>query len=189
MIAPPAMTRAALLAAVAALAASLSACPLPQPLAEVARTDGGVSTPVILPETAAPAETTVLVKPDCVPPAQFTLSATVQDFDTDEAVEARWFLNWRPDSAGLIADEFVPASLDANDPLRPIPPIAFQPTAFGAPPAVALHVVEVVVSNGFLGIDNGTQPFQRAATPPFQTHSFLWVFRYADPSDPAGRCQ
>ena len=111
------MRRAALLVA-AALPLALAACPLPQPLAEVARTaDGGaVSTPIILPETALPAETTVLVSPDCIPAPQFVLSATVEDLDTDESVDARWFVDWQPDKPGLLEDDPVPASGDPSDP-------------------------------------------------------------------------
>ena len=176
------MRRAALLA-LAALPLALAACPLPQPLAEVARTDGGVSTPIILPETAVPTETTVFVRTNCNPP-QFTLTATVSDLDTDEFVEARWFLDWNPNTPTLLADTAVPASGDPNDPLRPIPPLVFQPQA-----TAPQHVVEVVVSNNFLATSDGTQPFQRAAPPPFQTHSYLWVFQFVGPTDSRGRCQ
>jgi hypothetical protein len=181
--------RAALLTA-AALPLALAACPLPQPLAEVARTaDGGsVSTPIILPETALPPDTVVLVKPDCPPPrfAQFALSATVEDFDTEEPVEARWFVNYRPAvPTGLLTSDLVPSSGDPNDPRRPITPVVFQPYGSSGPPA-PLDIVEVVVSNGFLALaDLTTQPLQRAASPPFLTQSYRWVFQY----DPGGRCQ
>jgi len=178
--------RAALLTA-ALLTLALAACPLPQPLAEVARTtDGGaVSTPVILPETALPAETVVLVDPGCNPQAQFTLSATVEDLDTDELVDARWFLDYGTDHTVLLGEDIVPSSGDPSDPRRPITPIAFLPYGYGLPPAAALHVVEVVVSNGFLGLNDPTPPLQRAAAPPFLTQSYRWVFQYAA----GGRCQ
>jgi hypothetical protein len=178
--------RAALLAA-AALPLALAACPLPQPLAEVARTaDGGaVSTPIILPETALPADTVVLVSPDCVSDPQFVLSATVEDLDTDESVDARWFVDWQPDKPGLLEDDPVPASGDPSDPRRAIPPVPFAPYTSGKPPASAMHVVEVVISNRFLPTSNTTQPFQRAAEPPFLTQSYRWVFQYAA----GGRCQ
>ncbi len=184
------MRRAALLAACAlAVAGTLAACPLPQPLAEVARTaDGGsVSTPIILPDTAQPADTVVLVRNDCGPAAQFTLSATVEDVDTDESVEARWFLDWRPDATGLVADDSVPASGDPSNPQRLLAPFVFRPFALKrtTPP---LDVVEVVVSNSFLPLADPTQPFQRAAAPPFVTQSHRWVFQYVDPATVGARC-
>lgn len=179
------------LAAALPFALSLAGCPIPQPLAEVARSaDGGaVSTPIILPETAVPTDTVVRVKPDCPAPAQFTLSATVEDLDTDESVEARWFVDWRADSPGLLTDDPVSASGDPSDPRRPIPPVPFSPYTYGKPPASSMHVVEVVVSNGFLPTTDLTQPFQRAASPPFLTQSYRWVFQYVDSTDPGGRCQ
>jgi hypothetical protein len=169
------------------LSLALTACPLPQPLAEVARTaDGGtVSTPIILPETALPADTIVPVRTDCAPAARFTLSATVEDIDTEEAVEARWFLDYGTDHAVLLGDDAVPSADDPSDPRRAITPIVFQPYGYGVPPSIELHVVEVVVSNSFLPLDNPTPPLQRAASPPFLTQSYRWTFQYtAD-----GRCQ
>ncbi len=189
------MRRAALLAA-AALPLALAACPLPQPLAEVARTaDGGaVSTPVILTETALPADTVIPVRTDCDPAAggpHFALSATVEDVDTDESVEARWFLDYRADSPVLLADDGVTASGDPSDPRRLIPPLVFQPYGFDPVRTPGqLHVVEVVVSNAFLALSDPTQPFQRAAAPPFVTQSYRWAFQYVDAADPrGGRCQ
>ena len=176
-------------AVVAALA--LAACPLPQPLAEVARTaDGGtVSTPIILPETARPADTVVPLSTGCSPPAQFTLSATVEDLDTEEAVEARWFLDYGTDHSVLLGDDSVPSADDPSNPQRAVTPIAFQPYGYGLPPAITIHTVDLVISNGFLPLDNPTPPLQRAASPPFLTQSYRWVFQYVDPTDASGRCQ
>jgi hypothetical protein len=186
------MMKPSILLAAAALPLALAACPLPQPLAEVARTaDGGtVSTPVILPETAQPAGTVVPVRTDCDPPARFTLSATVEDLDTEEVVEARWFVDWVPDRATLLAENVVPASGDPSDPRRAIPPLPFSPYTYDSEPLPGTtHVVEVVVSNGFLPSSDPTQPFQRAAAPPFVTQSYRWVFQYVDATDTSGRCQ
>jgi hypothetical protein len=180
--------RTPLFAAVA-LPLALAACPIPQPLAEVARSaDGGtVSTPIILPDSAQPADTVVLVKSDCGPTALFMLNATVEDLDTSEPVEARWFLNWRPDNTGLVADDDVPASSDPSNPQRLLAPFSFKPFGF-VRPAPTLDVVEVVVSNGFLAIGDPTPPFQRAAAPPFVTQSYRWVFQYVDPAAAGARC-
>jgi len=185
--------RALLLAAAALpLALALTACPIPQPLAEVARsTDGGtVSTPIILTDTAVPPDTVVPVRTDCSPAAQFTLSATVEDLDTSESVEARWFMDYGTGHGLLLEDEeSVPASEDPSDPRRLVTPVQFTPYAYGVPPAIGLHVVELVVSNGFLALSDPTPPLQRAAAPPFVTQAYRWVFQYVDPSDPRGRCQ
>lgn len=184
------MRRTALLAACAlALAGTLAACPIPQPLAEVARTaDGGsVSTPIILPDTALPADTVVLVKNNCGSGAQFTLSATVEDVDTDESVEARWFRNWRPDDPHLVSDDPVAASGDPSNPQRLLVPFVFQPFAPGQL-VPSLDVVEVVVSNNFLPLADPTQPYQRAAALPFVTQSHRWVFQYVDPATAGARC-
>jgi hypothetical protein len=189
-----ALRRTLPLAALAALGLALGACPLPQPVPNVGRTvDGGaVTTAIILPESAQPPDTTVLVKPDCpAPDAAFTLSATVEDTDTTDDVVARWFVDYRPEIlAGFVQEVGVPASGDPNDPLRAIPPFTFRPYDFGTPAVgVPLHVVEVAVSNNFLPVADPTPPRQRAAPPPFQTQVYRWVFQYVDKTDPRGRCQ
>ena len=185
------MTRFLLASAAIAGALALPGCPIPQPLAEVSRSaDGGaVSTPTILPDSALPADTVVLVRTDCNPAAQFTLSASLEDVDTEESVEARWFRDYRADNTGLLSDDDVPAAADPSDPLRVIPPLVFRPYGFDASRTVGqLHVVEVVVSNRFLALSDPTQPFQRAAEAPFVTQSHRWVFQYVDPSAPGARC-
>jgi hypothetical protein len=176
------------LAFTAAVGLALAACPLPQPVPDVARTvDGGVVTiPIILPESAVPADTTVYVKKDCAGGAQFTLGATVEDPDTIETVEARWFVDYLPNNPGYRGNSFpVSATGDPNDPLRPIPPLALP---FDAADTATFHVVDVVVSNNFLSLNDTTAPFQRAAPPPFETQVYRWVFQYVDTTDARGRC-
>jgi hypothetical protein len=183
------VNRRAALAAVAALPLALAACPLPQPLAEVARTvDGGsVTTPIILPEKSIPPDTVVLVRRDCPPPgAQFTLGATVEDVDTEELVEARWFVDYQPEiPAGYVGSTDVPPSADPNDARRSVGAFVFRPYDYGV--AVPLHIVDVVVSNNFLLLSDPTPPKQRAAPPPFATQLYRWVFQYVDAGDPRGR--
>jgi hypothetical protein len=169
----------------AAVGLALVACPLPQPVPDVARTvDGGaVTTPLILPETAVPADTTVFLARGCDGGAQFALGATLEDFDTTETVEARWFVDYRPNNTGYRISSFpVSATGDPNDPLRPILPL---PLRFDPTDTAAIHVVEVVVSNNFLPTTDLTPPFQRAAPPPYQTQVYRWVFQYVDVG---GRC-
>lgn len=183
--------RAALaLAAAGAAALVAGGCPLPQPLAEVARTDGGsVSTPVLLPDTAVPAGAIVYVRRDCAAGARFTLSIEAEDFDTAESVEARWFVDYQPSNTGYRGSTDVTPSGNPNDPSRVVQPLTFAAYAAGASmPAGAVDVVDVVVSNGFLPISDLTQPFQRAAAPPYVTQSYRWVFQYLDAGDARGSC-
>ena len=176
----------------ASLGAALSGCPLPQPLAEVSRADGGsVTTPIILPETAVPPDAIVFVALGCpAPGARFALSATVEDVDTTEVVEARWFVDYDPLSGFASKPQFtepaVPAPADPADPSRQLTPFAFEPYRYGT--LVPLHVVEVVVSNGFLPAGDATSPPNRAAIPGFITQAFRWVFQFVDPGDPRARC-
>jgi hypothetical protein len=176
----------------AAVGLALAACPLPQPVPDVARTaDGGaVTIPVILPETAIPPETIVLVLPNCEGAgAQFTLGATIEDFDTTEIIEARWFVDYRDDNTGVQFQEpQVQPSPDPNVPLRALTPFIFAPYTFGRSTGTPLHVAEVVVSNGFVANDP-TLPRNRSVPPPFETQVYRWVFQYVDASDARGRCE
>ena len=194
MTARPGHPARGLALAAAVLAAALAACPLPQPLPEVSRSDGGsVSTPLILPETAVPSDSVVFVSRDCVPDPQFSVSATVEDANTTESVEARWFVDYgigsgAGDNTGVQGEELqVLPSADPSDPLRSLTPFVFTPYFFGK--TAPLHVVEVAVSNGFLPINDPTPPRNRSASLPFETQSFRWVFQYVDTGDPRGRCQ
>jgi hypothetical protein len=179
----------AVVAVLAAGAAALGGCPIPQPLAEVSRVDGGsTTTAIILPETASPSATVVLVSRDCVPDPLFALSATIEDTDTADVVEARWFVDYAPVRGPSSVPQFVEGAVqpspDPRIPLRGLAPYAFSPYAYGGTSA-ALHVVEVVVSNGFLPVQDPTQPLARAALPGFTTQTFRWVFQLVDAS---GHC-
>jgi hypothetical protein len=177
--------RAALaLAAAGAAALVAGGCPLPQPLAEVARTDGGVvSPPRIVTESAAPADTVVLVTRSCAS-AVFSLGAQVEDLNTAEAVEARWFVDYRPDAAANPLIQQVPAADDPTNPIRVVQPYAFDALLAGT--TAPLHVVELLVSNGFQPISTTNPPQNRAALPGYETSIYRWVFEYVDTG---GRCQ
>ena len=167
----------------AALLLALAACPLPQPLAEVGRTPNSttVSTPIMLPETATPSDTVISVGRACPNGAQVVLAVTVEDVDTTEAVEVRWFLNYGAAGTGYIISYEVPASTDPNDPLRPVAPLAFRPYGPRGNATRTVDVVEAVVSNGFLPLsDLITQPVQRAAASPYVTQVQRWVIQYVD---------
>ena len=176
-----AVAAAALAAAAAALVAG---CPLPQPLAEVARVDGGtVAPPRIVAESAVPPDTTILVSRSCAT-AVFSLGAEVEDVNTTEAVEARWFVDYSPDVVQIPFVETVPASADSSNPIRTVPPYAFD--ALKAGTAAPLHVVELVVSNAFQPISTTSPAQNRTAQPGYETAVYRWVFQYVDTG---GRCQ
>jgi hypothetical protein len=160
------------------LALGAAGCPLPQPLAEVNRIDGGTVTPPrVVVETARPADTRLLVPLAGCPGVQ--LSASVDDVDTVELVEARWFVDYDPATAFGIADNDLPQALPPET-RRPVRPFTFDVPPFD--PATPLHVVELVVSNGFA--PGTAPPRNRAPLPGFEIQVFRWAFGYAA----TGRC-
>ena len=182
------MTHRSIALLVGALLLGVGGCPLPQPLPDVARTpDGGsVSTPIILPDTAAPPGAISYLARDCPNGVQVTLGATVEDLDTSEAVEARWFANYASvrGSTGLLNDVNVPASADPSNPLRIVPPFVFVAYLSGGAASRSVDVVDLVVSNSFLPLGDPTPPVQRAATAGFVTQAYRWVFQYVEQTDP-----
>jgi hypothetical protein len=191
--------RLTLLAAAAALPIALAACPLPQPLAGVARTDGGVVTSLrIRLETVLPSDPIVPVAKTCPDggPPQFDVSAAIEDPDTIERVEARWFVDYRQDRPDIRRADDVPGSGDPANPVRLLPSAGSQPFLFTMPafdpadPASRVHVLEVVVcSVGFnpIGQDPpGTLYLNRTPQLGFEAAQvYRWVFEYVDAG---GRC-
>jgi hypothetical protein len=181
--------RRALLLAAAAIGAALAACPLPQPVPEIARVDGGsIAPPRIVGDSAQPPETLVAVRKDCPAPARFNLSAVVDDSDTTEQVEVRWFLDYdaiRQVNLGIIrTDELAPPPTPVTTTLRTVPAFSYFPKPFD-PAGPQVHVVEMVVSNGFAPEgDLGIPLPNRTPLPGFETQVFRWVFEYDDD----GRC-
>jgi hypothetical protein len=176
--------------AFAALAASaLWGCPLPQAVPAVGR-NGQVLVPAprIVYELLSPQSTVVDVAKTCPAAPQFTLSASVSDENTIEAVEARWFVDYDAMSAsGIQAFSFPePDPADPSNPRRAVDPFIFAPVDWEGP-GYALHVVELVVSNGFrvLG-EPGLRLPNRTPQDGYETQVFRWVFRYVDP--PGGLC-
>ena len=182
------MTRRLLAPLAGALLVAASGCPLSQPLPEVARTpDGGtVSTPIILPDTAIPQDAVSYLAKDCSGGAGITLSASIEDLDTNEAVEARWFKNYvsTPGLTGVLSDVLnVPSSADPSNPLRVVPPLVMQAYPPGGAAPRPVDVVDLVVSNNFLALEDPTPPVQRAAPAPYVTQSYRWVIQYVDQTD------
>jgi hypothetical protein len=182
------VTRRLLSPLAGALLVAAGGCPLSQPLPEVARTpDGGtVSTPIILPATAAPPDAIIYLAKDCPGGAQLTLGASFEDIDTAEADEARWFKNYvpTPGLTGLLSDVLnVPSSADPSDPVRVVPPLLVQAYPKGGAALQPVDVIDLVVSNNFLALQDLTPPPQRAAPPPYLTQSYRWVVQYVDQTD------
>ena len=148
------MTRPRLAAAALLVVA---ACPLPQPLPSVPT--GSVTPPRIVegvswPSPASPAlttaGTTATFEPGCPAGKEtiFTITATVADDNFTELVEYRWFVDYDV-SPPFRYTPLASGPLDApsGEPftLRPLPALQFQPQPYGN----AVHVLELVVSNGF----------------------------------------
>jgi len=182
------VTRRLLAPLAGALLLTAGGCPLPQPLPDVARTpDGGTATPIILPDTATPPDAISYLAKDCPNGAQVTLSASLEDLDTSEAVEARWFANYVSvrGSTGFLANvQNVPASADPSDPQRVVPPFVFVAYLAGGASSRPVDVVDLVVSNNFIALGDPTPPVQRAAPVGYVTQSYRWVIQYVDRSDP-----
>jgi hypothetical protein len=174
----------ALAAATLLAAAGLAACPLPQPLPEVSRVDGGTITPPrILVSSVRPPESVILVSTTCPAPPQFELQAAIEDLDTTEQVEARWFVDYdAPSNVGLIrAPDLIPGTDDPSLTTRAVPSFLYSPD-----PTATVHVVEVVVSNGFAPNASVAVPLpNRMPAEGFETQLYRWVFRFVDG---AGRC-
>jgi hypothetical protein len=173
--------------ALAALALLAAACPLPQPLTDVPRTPGtAIPPPRILTDSISPVDTVIPVARGCPGGASFVLRATVHDDTVLEQVDARWFVDYAPDPLNARpyhVDALAPPD-DPNQLDRPLPPLTLQ---LPASDTAALHVTELVVSNGFYVLDDPAAPLRnRSAQPGFEAQVFRWVFSYVDAG---GRCQ
>lgn len=178
---------ASLLCAGAALLAA-GGCPLPQPLAEVARVDGGavtVSPPRIVAESVLPPDPVFLLQRGCPGGPRVVVDATVRDDNTLEQVEARWFVDYTSDALGArpYHVDVLPPPDDTAQTDRALPPLLL---ALPATDPAAMHVLDVVVSNGFYVLDDPAAPLRnRSPQPGFEAQVYRWVFTYADSG---GRC-
>ncbi len=183
-----ALSRAAALAA----AAALVGCPLPQPLPAYPAT-GAIAPPRILMDAVMPNATVIRVSTGCapVPPATaadpiFTLSAQVHDDTTTELVEARWFVDYDATASSrgslIVQNDSVEAPTSGDPRVRALPVYAFHPYVFFSPSqpvAGDVHVVELVVSNGFDPAGPNALPLpNRSPALNFETQYYRWVFQY-----------
>lgn len=180
----------AALAVAPALAAALSGCPIPQPLPDYPA--GAVTPPRIVVDGIGNGQTVVRVPAGCPAAPTYDLGATLIDVDTIEVVQARWFVNYEPGDSSRytpLNEADIPGA-NANPPVteRTVPKFTFRPydgfptienTGAGSGRnAGAMHVVELVVSNGFDPAANGfpaTLP-NRTPLPGFETQVYRWMF-------------
>lgn len=167
--------------AVLMLVAALTGCPLPQPLTEVANTGQANTTPPrILTDSVVPSQTLIQVARGCSSAPGFSLLASIHDDNTLEQVDARWFVDYAPDpyNARPYHSDVLPAPADGTQVQRAIPPLSL---VFPLADAAAVHVVELVVSNGFYVLDDPAAPLpNRSAQPGYETQVFRWTFEYVD---------
>ncbi|MBK9517131.1 MAG: hypothetical protein IPO09_07195 [Anaeromyxobacter sp.] len=193
---PRARSRRALAALVGLLGPWLGGCPLPQSLPEYPST-GRIAPPRIVTDQATPPGTVVEVAPDC-PGADtdhvFSLSAGLIDENTVEPVEARWFVDYQPGRSTVTPIppiEIIPGPEDGVTLERPLTPFQFRPYTFDDAAFRAgggLHVVELVVSNGFLLEPTSGLPRPwRTPQAQYETQVHRWVFHYV-PAGAGGAC-
>jgi hypothetical protein len=176
----------------------LAGCPLPQTLPEYPA-GGPIAPPRIQSDAATPPDTVLEVAPDCAASPVFVLASSLVDENTLEKVEARWFVDYLPGNqareAPRVPPELIEGPQDGVNTVRTVTPWSFQPYAFdpaGGEQAFrdggGLHVVELVVSNGFAPEPASGQPSLprpwRTPLDQFETQVFRWVFHYV----PGGAC-
>ncbi|WP_242396301.1 hypothetical protein [Anaeromyxobacter oryzisoli] len=178
------MTRRVAAAALAALL--LAGCPLPQPLPDYPK--GTVTPPRILADEVtvngdyAAGEPIVKVPVGCTGTApSYVLAARLFDSNNLEQVEARWFVDYQATTQRAPFVSYPPASADQSVFTRDVTPFTFMAYDQGTTPAAGeVHVVELVVSNGF-ATDGGALPY-RSPAQGFETAVYRWVFLYVDQS-------
>jgi hypothetical protein len=184
--------RGARLAAALAAAAALVGCPIPQPLPDYAA-GTAITPPRIVVDGISNGGTIVRVPASCTIAPTFALDAKLIDVNTIETVRARWFVNYDAnDSAryGPVKQEDI-QGVSVNPPIteRPVDAFTFRPydgyptiegTGGGSGQnAGAVHIVELVVSNGFDpdATDNPPSALpNRTPLPGFETQLYRWLF-------------
>lgn len=174
-------------AALAALA--LVGCPIPQPLPGYPA--GTVTPPRILAATASmPDQALIPVPANCPGDQVFDLGATIF-YQDSVAVEARWFVDYKKDNAGRYAIQNlnnlteVPPDPNKNVLTRQVPGFPFHPYGYAVPAELGgstdpkapgvVHVVELVVSNGFDTSPDVLEP-NRTPAPTFEIQTYRWTF-------------
>lgn len=179
--------------AAAAAAAALVGCPIPQPLPDYPA--GTITPPRIVSGTPTlDAQSILPVPAGCTGAApQIDLGAQIfyQDSNT---VAARWFVDYSAAVASRYAiqnaNQEVPADPNPLVLERTVPPFSFRPYGYPPPPEISagadptapgvVHVVELVVSNGFDADPQAPEPNRTPAVVPgggrFEIQTYRWVF-------------
>jgi len=188
------------------LGALLCGCPLPQPIPETGKS-GPITPPRVVADDTIQAvrlpQTVVEVPAGCSTAPSYVLGAPLRDPNTTEPVVARWFVNYDPrqlpnPSVVVQQEDDIPApDASADEPtLRQTPTFTFAPYAWSTASGTgggdgsvegALHVVELVVSNGFdtaFDLSTAARPFRKPLLN-FEVQVFRWVFLTVAPSSDA----
>lgn len=176
-----------------ALAASLGGCPLPQPLPDYP--PGTITPPRVLSASTTSGTQSILAVPAGCPTArEYPLDARIF-YQESVALEARWFVDYRTDVASRYAIQNPIREVPPDpDPLvleRWVPKFTFRPYDFPPPAELnggfaswsdpgIVHVVELVVSNGF-DTAATAEPNRTPATTPdgatsFEIQTYRWTF-------------
>jgi len=182
------------------LGAALAGCPLPQTLPEYPK-NGPITPPRIQMDQVTPIDTLILVDVGCAvsPAPTFTLGARLIDENTYEVVEVRWFVDYDPltDKAKPdIPPYIIEGAADGVTIERDVRSYAFLPYSYGSVSAGGLHIVELVVSNGFAQEPVPPAPPlarpwrtpQVTSTQKFETQFFRWVFQFVPTGTAGARC-
>lgn len=185
------------------LVALATGCPLPQPLVDVSASSP-ISPPRIivddLTHLVQPQGTLVRVPVGCPTPQSFNMQANLRDLNTTEVDTARWFVNYDPtnqDTIRYVEDDIgAPPTSAVDITLRQTAVYLFTPAEWPPEPGTgdgvnsdspgALHVVELVVSNGF---DPAATTYPASSLPNreplagFEVQEFRWVFLGVAQSD------
>ena len=180
---------------------TMAGCPIPQSLPEYPST-GKIAPPRLLADVTTPIDTSLEVGAGCLASAGaepvVTLHTELVDENTLEKVEARWFVDYLPGNQAREAPratEIIDGPTDGLTTLRAVRDFTFRPYGFdpqGSEQAFrdggGIHVVELVVSNGFAPEPEvGQPPLPRPWRTPqaqFETQVLRWVFHYT----PGGAC-
>lgn len=175
-----------------ALGLSLVGCPLPQPIPDYPT--GTVTPPRILVATATrPDESFIPVPANCATDVYLDLDGRIF-YQESVTVEARWFVDYKKDVPSRYAIQNSVREVPANpDPLvleRSVPSFRFHPYGYPPPSELGLgpdpqapgvlHVVELVVSNGFDPSPDAPEPNRSPASingaARFEIQTYRWVF-------------
>jgi hypothetical protein len=188
------LARAAMVAAVI-----LAGCPLPQPLPDYPEGEPVTPPRIVVDDTIRMVphpETVVRVPAGCPNAPLYQLATSLRDAITNEDIVARWFVNYDPanqPSVNPLFPQVIPPPDGGDQTLRATPTFEFPPyqyasvTGSGATSGPgALHVVELVVSNGFdPNSDSPSAPLPyRKPKLGFEVQVYRWVFLTVSPSPP-----